>query len=134
MTVNHVTVNFDKNSIYIYNYDDGSLGVEVECYIDFSVDVEFENTSNAYYDSEDKQWYGTESDTAKIQKAASTYVDLKYDETYRFLRFPPNSSLSVQYGRPSTKTSCWCFLHSSHAGVVEEGGGRKWFCRYLEGL
>ena len=82
VTVNHVNVKFDKNSIYIYNYDDGSLGVEVECDIDFSVDVEFENTSNAYYDSEDKQWYGTESDTAKIQKSASTYVDLKYDEKY----------------------------------------------------
>lgn len=82
VTVNHVNVNFDKNSIYIYNYGDGNLGVEVECDIDFSVDVEFENTSNAYYDSEDKQWYGTESDTAKIQKSASTYVDLKYDEKY----------------------------------------------------
>ena len=82
VTVNNVKVKFDKNSIYIYNYDDGSLGVEVECDIVFSVDVEFENTSNAYYDSEDKRWYGTESDTAKIQKSASTYVDLKFDEKY----------------------------------------------------
>jgi hypothetical protein len=82
VTVNHVNVKIDKNSIYIFNYDDGSLGVEVECDIDFSVYVEFENTSNAYYDSEDKQWYGTESDTAKIQKSASTYVNLKYDERY----------------------------------------------------
>ena len=82
MTVNQVNVKFDKNSIYIYTCDDGSLGVEVECDIEFSVDVEFENTSNAYYDSEDKQWYGTESDTSKIQKSTSAYVDLKYDEKY----------------------------------------------------
>lgn len=79
VSVNFVKVNFDKNSIYIYNYVDGSLGVEVDCDIEFSVDVEFENTSNAYYDSEDKRWYGTESDIAKIQKSASTYVDLKFD-------------------------------------------------------
>lgn len=82
VTVNQVNVKFDKNSIYIYTCDDGSLGVEVECDIEFSVDVEFENTSNAYYDSEDKQWYGTESDTSKIQKSTSAYVDLKYDEKY----------------------------------------------------
>ena len=82
VTINYVKVKFDKNSIYIYNCDDGSLGIEVECNVDFSVDVEFENTSNAYYDSEDKRWYGTESDTVKIQKNAFTYIDLKYDETY----------------------------------------------------
>ena len=80
VTVNYVHVKFDKNSIYIYNYDDGSLGIEVECDIDFSVDVEYENTSNAYYDSEDKRWYGTELDTVRIQKTATTYVDLKYDD------------------------------------------------------
>ena len=80
VTVNSVSANFDKNSIYIYNEEGGVLGVEVECEIVFSVDVEFENTSNAYYDSEDKRWYGTESDTIKLRKSATTYVDLKYDK------------------------------------------------------
>lgn len=80
VTVNSVRVSFDKSNIYIYNEDGGVVGVEVECDIDFSVDVEYENTSNAYYDSEDKRWYGTESDTMTIQKTATTYVDLLYDE------------------------------------------------------
>jgi len=80
VTVNNVNVKFDKENIYIYNEDDGVLGVEVECEVDFSVDVEFENTSNAYYDSEDKQWYGTESDKMTVTKTATAYVDLVYHE------------------------------------------------------
>lgn len=82
VSLNYVRVKFDKDSLYIYNEEGGVVGVEVECDIDFSVDVEFENTSNAYYDSEDKRWYGTESDTTTIQKSATSYVDLKYDEQY----------------------------------------------------
>lgn len=84
VTVDFVKVSFDKNSIYIYNYDDGSLGVEVKCEVEFSVDVEYENTSNAYYDSEDKRWYGTEMDTMTIHKSATTYLDLQYDENDGF--------------------------------------------------
>ena len=52
----------------------------MECDIEFSVDVEYESTSNAYYDSEDKKWYGTESDRTNIRKSANCYVDLKFDE------------------------------------------------------
>ncbi len=80
VTVNYVHVNFDKDSFYIYNEEDGAVGVEVECDIEFSVDVEYESTSNAYYDSEDKKWYGTESDRTNIRKSANCYVDLKFDE------------------------------------------------------
>ncbi|MBO5631176.1 MAG: DUF4935 domain-containing protein [Aeriscardovia sp.] len=82
VTVNYVHVNFDKDSFYIYNEEEGAVGVEVECDIEFSVDVEYESTSNAYYDSEDKKWYGTESESVTIRKSANCYVDLKYDEQF----------------------------------------------------
>lgn len=55
VTVNYVHVNLDKENIYIYNEEGGVVGVEVDCEIDFSVAVEYERTSNAYYDSEDKK-------------------------------------------------------------------------------
>lgn len=80
VTVNFVHVNLDKENIYIYNEKNGVVGVEVDCNIDFSVNVEYESTTNAYYDSEDKQWYGTESDALTINKSATTYVDLLFDE------------------------------------------------------
>lgn len=82
VSVNFVHVNYDKDSFYIYNEDNGVVGVEIEFDIEFSVDVDYENTSNAYYDSEDKKWYGTESDSINIRKSATCYVDLKYDEQF----------------------------------------------------
>jgi len=82
VSVNFVHVNYDKDSFYIYNEENGIVGVEVEVDVEFSVDVDFENTSNAYYDSEDKKWYGTESDSINIRKSATCYVDLKYDDQF----------------------------------------------------
>ena len=83
VTVNYVHVNLDKENIYIYNEEGGVVGVEVDCEIDFSVAVEYERTSNAYYDSEDKRWYGTELDTITIRKSTTTYADLLFDEKNR---------------------------------------------------
>ena len=80
VTVNYVSVNLDRDSIYIYNEEGGVVGVEVDCDIDFSVDVEYENAANAYFDSEDKRWYGTELDTITIRKSTTTYADLLFDE------------------------------------------------------
>lgn len=80
VTVNHVRVNLDRDSIYIYNEEGGVVGVEVDCDIEFSVDVEYENAANAYFDSEDKRWYGTELDTITIRKSTTTYADLLFDE------------------------------------------------------
>lgn len=80
VTVDHVRVNLDKDNIYIYNEEDGVLGVEVDCDIDFSVEVEYKNAANAYYDSDDNRWYGTELDTLTIRKSATSYADLLFDE------------------------------------------------------
>lgn len=80
ISVGNVQVDFNADEVYINESNDDSIEFELEIHVDYKVSISYDDYTNAIYDNEDKEWYGTEYTIDDFAETGSTIISLKFDK------------------------------------------------------
>ena len=80
VSVNDVRVDFNADDVYINESNDETIEFELEIHVNYRVGISYDDYTNATYDNEDKEWYGTEDTHEDFEETGSTVVCMKFDK------------------------------------------------------
>ena len=80
VSVYDVRVNFNADDVYINESNDETIEFELEIHVNYRVGISYDDYTNATYDNEDKEWYGTEETHEDFDESGSTVVCMKFDK------------------------------------------------------
>lgn len=80
ISVGNIKVDFNADEVYINDNNEDSIEFELEIYVDFGVEITYDDYTNAIYDNEDKEWYGAEYTIQDFMQDGSTVINLKFDK------------------------------------------------------
>lgn len=80
VSVYDVRVDFNAEGVYINESNDKSIEFELEIHVNYRVGISYDDYTNATYDNEDKEWYGTEDTHEDFDETGSTVVCMKFDK------------------------------------------------------
>lgn len=80
VSVYDVQVDFNADDVYINESNDETIEFELEIHVNYKVGISYDDYTNATYDNEDKEWYGTEDTLEDFDEAGSTVVCMKFDK------------------------------------------------------
>ena len=80
VSVYDVRVDFNADDVYINESNDETIEFELEIHVNYRVGISYDDYTNATYDNEDKEWYGTEETLEDFDETGSTVVCMKFDK------------------------------------------------------
>ena len=80
VSVYDVRVDFNADDVYINESNDETIEFELEIHVNYRVGISYDDYTNATYDNEDKEWYGTEDTHEDFEETGSTVVCMKFDK------------------------------------------------------
>lgn len=80
VSVYDVRVDFNADDVYINESNDETIEFELEIHVNYRVGISYDDYTNATYDNEDKEWYGTEDTHEDFDESGSTVVCMKFDK------------------------------------------------------
>ncbi len=80
VSVYDVRVDFNADDVYINESNDETIVFELEIHVNYRVGISYDDYTNATYDNEDKEWYGTEDTHEDFDESGSTVVCMKFDK------------------------------------------------------
>lgn len=80
ISVDDVRVDFNGDDVYINESSEDTIEFELEIHVDYKVEISYDDYTNAIYDNEDKEWFGTEFTTVDFSETGSSVVSLKFDK------------------------------------------------------
>lgn len=80
ISVNKVNVDFNSDDVYINEGKDDTIEFELEISVNYKVNISYDDYTNATYDNEDKEWYGTEWTSEDIDEESSMTITLSLDK------------------------------------------------------
>ena len=80
VSVYDVRVDFNADDVYINESNDETIEFELEIHVNYRVGISYDDYTNATYDNEDKEWYGTEDTHEDFDETGSTVVCMKFDK------------------------------------------------------
>lgn len=80
VSVYDVRVDFNADDVYINESNDENIEFELEIHVNYRVGISYDDYTNATYDNEDKEWYGTEYTVEDFNESGSTVVCMKFDK------------------------------------------------------
>ena len=80
ISVGDVRVDFNADDVYINESNDETIEFELEIHVNYRIGISYDDYTNATYDNEDKEWYGTEYTTEDFFESGSAVVLMKFDK------------------------------------------------------
>lgn len=80
VNVRKVQVDFNADDVYINESSDETIEFELEIHVEFTVGIDYDDYTNAAFDNEDKEWYGTEWTSEDFNESGSTVVSLSFNK------------------------------------------------------
>ena len=78
--VKDIQVEFNSSDVYVDEINDQFIEFELEIHVDYKVGISYDDYTNAIYDNEDKEWYGSEYTLEDIIASGSTIVNLEFEK------------------------------------------------------